>query len=130
MCMSMSAYLSLYHYLSIRTILANLYILHIFNFTFKGSFPTFILLVHRALFSPIKAHFCAAESVEKRVCSYTIDGNVISHSEKHYGGSLKTKNRVTIWYCMWQSHSWLYVWKRWNSNLKKQMHPNEYSSTM
>ena len=85
----MSAYLSLYHYLSIHTILANLHILHIFNFTFESPFPTFIMLVHRPLFSPIKTHFCAGESLEKRARSYTIGGNVISHYEEQYEGSLK-----------------------------------------
>ena len=35
----------------------------------------------------------------KREHFYTVSGNVNwhSHYRKHYGGSLKTKNRATVW---------------------------------
>ena len=37
--------------------------------------------------------------MEKREFSYTVGGNVnwYSHYGEQYGGSLKTKNRATIW---------------------------------
>ena len=41
----------------------------------------------------------AGEDVEKREPSYTVGGNVnwYNHYGEQYGGSLKTKNRATIW---------------------------------
>ena len=41
----------------------------------------------------------AEESVEKREPSCTVGGNVnwYSHYGEQYGGSLKTKNRATMW---------------------------------
>ena len=41
------------------------------------------------------------EGVEKREPSCTVGGNVnwYSHYGEEYGGSLKSKNRVTIWSC-------------------------------
>lgn len=79
----------------------------------------------------IKAQFCAGESVEKRVCSYTIAGNVLVTMKNSMEWVLKTENRVTIWYwacgnptpgCM--------SGKDGNFQFEKQMHPSGIQQTL
>ena len=47
-----------------------------------------------------KSSVNAGEGVVKRESSYTVGGNVnwYSHYGEQYGGSLKTKNRATLWF--------------------------------
>ena len=68
------------------------------------------------------------ERVEKREPSCTIGGNVnwYSHYGEQYGGSLKTKNRITIWL----SNPTTGHIPRENHNSKRHMHPNIHCSTI
>ena len=62
--------------------------------------------------------------VEKREPSCTVGGNVNWYS--HYGGSLKTKNRTTIW----PSNPTPGHIPRENHNSERHMHPNVHCSTI
>ena len=68
------------------------------------------------------------ESMAKREPSYIVGGNVnwCSHQGKQYGGSLKTKNKVTVW----SSNSTPGHISRENSNLKRCMHLSVHSTTV
>ena len=70
----------------------------------------------------------AGEGVEEKETSYTVCGNMnwCSHYGEQYGGSLKSKNRTTIWSCISApGHI-----SGENSNLERYMHPNIYRSTI
>ena len=66
--------------------------------------------------------------MEKREPSYTTGGNVnwCSHYGKQYGGSSKTKNRITVW----TSNPTPGHISRQNYNLKRYMHHSIHSSTI
>ena len=73
----------------------------------------------------------ASECVEKRKPSYTVGGNVdqCSHSgEQMWRFLIKTKNKVILWSCYPTSGHVSGEDK--NSNMKRFMQPNVYSSTV
>ena len=68
------------------------------------------------------------EGVEKREHFHIVGGNVnlYGYYRKQYGGSLKIKNRTTIW----SSNPIPGYVSTENSNSKIYMHPNIHSSTI
>ena len=70
----------------------------------------------------------AGEGVEKREPSYTVGANVnwYTHYGEQYGGSLKNRNRHTIW----SRNSTSGHVSGENHNLKKYLHPNIHCSTI
>ena len=68
----------------------------------------------------------AGEGVEEREPSYTVGGNVnwFNHYGEQYGGSLKTKNRATIW----SSYPTPGHISEENHNSKQYMHPSVHCS--
>ena len=70
----------------------------------------------------------AFQGVEKKKPSYTVGGNVnlYRHYGERYRGSVKTKNRVTIW----SSNPTLAHICDENSNSKRHMHLNDHCSTI
>ena len=66
--------------------------------------------------------------MEKRESSYSFDGNVdwYNHCGEQYGGSLKTKDRTTIW--PWNPT--LGHLSGENHNVKTYMHPNVHCNTI